>query len=390
MPIGSTEPVTMISTLAQLRTMTTSGNYILTNDIDASPTATTRFVPIGFTRDPFHGTFDGNNFTIDKLTISDSGENTGMFSWAADAVFKNIRLTNVNVTGARNTGALAGHVRNVNLTNSFVTGTVTGTRTGDSRLGMVFGSAEDFVRISRCYATGTVKGWGQFVGGFLGYVYALGEHDPNNDFRLDMQEIFTNVTVNPNIPASGAVYAGGLVGYLAGGSIQNVSTVGPVTGRTAAGGVLGYVVNDDPLSAKSILRGAISRGIVTDAATPQRAGTIGMSTGTFSWCGSFWDNNTDTGVPNPNMPEPTCQTGKSSNELKAPHPAPNKLLTPYIYGLFVDQALVDAGMPACKLKSGSDGDWGFGTCGTTQIWALNSSTEYITLTRIPNPSVQPK
>jgi hypothetical protein len=50
----------------------------------------------------------------------------------------------------------------------------------------------------------------------------------------------------------------------------------------------------------------------------------------------------------------------------------------------------EGGFDQCKLGSGSDTDWGFGTCGTVQLWALNSSTEYITLTRIPNPSVQPK
>jgi hypothetical protein len=36
------------------------------------------------------------------------------------------------------------------------------------------------------------------------------------------------------------------------------------------------------------------------------------------------------------------------------------------------------------------GGWGFGTCGQTPKWAANSSSEYSTLLRIPNPSVQPK
>lgn len=224
-------------------------------------------------------------------------------------------MTNVNVTGGGSTGALAGFVRNVDLKNSYV--------------------------------TGTVKGWGKNVGG--------------------------------------------LIGYLVGGDIQNVSVVGSVTGRHAAGGLLGHVVNNEANSKPSILRGAISRAIVTDAAAPNRAGTIGTSTGTFAWFQSFWDNQADGGTPNPGMPEPWCQTGKSSNQLKAPTLTAPKLLNPYFFGSLVTQAMVNSGdMPACALGSGTDGDRGFGTCGITQVWAANSSTEYNTLTRIPNPGVQPK
>jgi hypothetical protein len=389
-PIGSTAKVTWIRTLADLRAMKTTGNYKLNNNIDASATANAPFVPIGFTQEPFQGTFDCSTFTIDKLTIKGTGNYTGLFAWAVNSDFKNVRLTNVNVEGSAYVGGLAGYVRNVDLTNSYVTGTVNGLYDIDAQLGMVFGGTGDFVRVSRCYATGTVKGKGKYVGGFIGKAYATGTQSAVDEFRLDIDEVFTNVTVNPTMPASGAVYAGGLIGHLDGGLIFNINTVGNVTGRTAAGGVLGYVVNNNPNGLQSVVRGVISRGIVTDAATPNRAGTIGMSTGVFAWCSSYWDNNTDGGIVNPNMPEPNCQTGKPSNELKASHPNPDKLLVPYIFGLYVDQSLVDAGAEPCKLKSGSDGDWGFGTCGSTRIWALNSSTEYNTLVRIPNPGVQPK
>jgi len=391
-PIGSTQPVVMCSTLTQLRNMTTTGNYKLSKNIDASPTANAPFVPIGFIRDPFQGTFDGNNFTINNLKIVGTGEYTGMFSWAVNAKFQNIRLTNVNVTGGHHVGGLAGYVRNVDLTYSYVTGTVTGNLQGDSRLGMVFGRASDFVRVSRCYATGTVNGWGQYVGGFVGLIDAYGIPDPNDEFRATFQEVFTNVTVNPSMPAGGAaVYAGGLAGFTTGGWFENVHTVGAVTGRFAAGGILGYVVNDDANSLPSVLSGAMSRGVVTDASAAGRAGTIGNSNGTFGKCRSFWDTTTDTGIPNPNMPETECQTGMSSADLKNAHPDPNKVIWPYNFGQVVTQAMINQGLYGqCKLGSGSDGDWGFGTCGSTQIWAMNSSTEYNTLTRIPNPSVQPK
>lgn len=392
-PIGSTEGVTYIRTLADLRAMRTTGNYKLANNIDASATVNAPFVPVGFPKDPFHGTFDGGIYVIDKLTINGTGENTGMFSWAADADLKNIHLTNVNVTGGRNTGAIAGYVRNVDLKDSYVTGTVTGNVNNDSRLGLAFGYAADFVRIARCYATGTVKGWGKYVGGFIGYAVAYGIQDPNDEFRVMIQEVFVNVTVNPTMPSgTGSVYAGGLIGYLTGGWIEDVNAVVNVTGRGAAGGILGYVVNDDPNSLQTFIRPAISRGIVTDAATPQRAGTIGMAHGQMGECQTFWDKDTDTGAPNPSFPAPICQVGISSADLKAAHPDPNKWLKPYIIGTFVDQQfLIDhPGTPTCKLGSGSDDDWGFGTCGEAVKWNANSASEYNTLARIPNPSVQPK
>lgn len=391
-PIGSTEGITYIRTLADLRAMRTRGNYKLANNIDASATSTTPFVPVGYVKDPFQGTFDGGIYVIDKLNIKGTGGNTGMFSWAVNAKFKNIHLTNVTVTGGANSGAIAGHVQNVDLTDSYVTGTVTGSVQGGSKLGLAFGSAYSFVRIARCYATGTVNGWGNSVGGFIGSVDALGIHDANDEFRVMIQEVFVNVTVNPSMPSgTSSVYAGGLVGYVKGGWIENINAVVNVTGRNAAGGVLGYVVNDDPNSKQTYIRPAISRGIVTDAATPQRAGTIGMSQGPMGECATIWDKDTDTGVPNPNFPPPLCQVGIGSVELKAAHGDPNKMYKPYIIGSYVDQAFMDKyGAEPCKLGSGSDDDWGFGTCGNPWNWNVNAVGEYITLRNIPNPGVQPK
>ena len=243
------------------------------------------------------------------------------------------------------------------------------------------------------YATGTVNGWGKYVGGFIGYANAIGIQDPNDEFRLKINEVYVGVTIDPTMPSgTGAVYAGGLIGHLTGGFIENVNAVVTVTGRTAAGGILGYVVNDDPNSLPTYIRPAISRGVVTDKATPQRAGTIGMAQGPIAECATIWDKDTDTGVPNPNFPPPLCQVGISSPELKEARSTPDRWYKPYIIGTFVDQQfMIDhPDTEPCKLGSGSDDDWGFGTCNDPVVWLANSSTEYITLARIPNPGIQPK
>jgi hypothetical protein len=191
------------------------------------------------------------------------------------------------------------------------------------------------------------------------------------------------------------VAAGGLVGTLIGGSINNVHAAGSVKGRLAAGGLIGNIINDAPNSIGSYIRGGLSRGVVTDVANQNRTGAIGMMSGSLIWTGgTYYDTDTDGGIPNPNISDPACQHGLTSAQLKAPHGDPNKLLWPYIYGMLITQPDIDNDeefdFEQCELASGSDGDWEFGTCGNPPLWALNTDGEYNTLLRIPNPGVQPK
>jgi hypothetical protein len=383
--LGSTESLQMISTLAQLRAMTLTGNYRLANNIDASPTggAGQQFVPIGSPFNPFRGTFDGNNKTINNLRIDTGGGwYVGLFSGVDSAIIKNVGLTNVNVSGGGFTGAIAGMISNSQVTFSYVTGTVTGT---SQATGMAIGQIGSSVTVNRCYATGTVTGSTTTIGGFVGEISAWG----GETGRSTVTEVFTNVNVNPSLAGSGNILAGGLAGQVKNGWIESINTVGNVLGRGYAGGVIGEVINDDPNYGGTVFDYCISRGIVTVSGTPNRAGTLGHFTGSFLHCQSYWNTTTDGGSPPSDSL--VCQIGVDANTLKAPHPSPNKLISPYIQGQLVTQQLIDEqGLDQCKLGSGSDTDWGFGTCGTVQLWALNSSTEYITLTRIPNPGVQPK
>jgi hypothetical protein len=46
--------------------------------------------------------------------------------------------------------------------------------------------------------------------------------------------------------------------------------------------------------------------------------------------------------------------------------------------------------PQCRLGSGTETDYGFDTCGNNPVvWGLNSSSQHISLLRIPNPGIQP-
>ena len=378
---------TTITTLAGLRAMSPTGHYVLGKDIDASSTSSSPFTPIG----TFTGSFDGGGFAINNLHIVGT-KYTGLFSQTDGATLNRIHLNNVSVSGSSIVGAIVGAMWNTtHLTNSYVTGTVTGTSTA-ADVGMAVGFAGgSHGVIQRCYATGTVNGSGWSVGGFVGKVGSDGPITLNDDPRIGIYEIFTNVNVNPATPAGTEVDAGGLVGTLIGADIRSINVVGPVRGQYAAGGIIGAAYNDG--ASASTIRFMIYRGNVIDmGAGTNRAGVIGFQEGTFERCDqAFWSSNADPGTPAPSV-DGGCQMGMTDAVLEAPHPNPNRLLWPYVVGQVVTQDMINTiGFDQCKLASGSDTDWGFGGCSYTPLeWDLNSSTQHITLHNIPNPTVQPR
>lgn len=106
-----------------------SGDYVVTANFSCADTVNWNsgagFIPIGSFTDRFTGTFDGQNHTIDGLFIDRTNagwpgrNNVGLFSVIDEgATVTNLNLTNVNISGDDDIGALAGglvgHVENVN------------------------------------------------------------------------------------------------------------------------------------------------------------------------------------------------------------------------------------------------------------------------------------
>src|SRR6185369_15063658 len=143
----ATTPVD-ISTLAQLRSMSLTGNYRLIKDITMTANDA-GFTPIGGPFDYFSGTFDGNGFSIINFrTVNYSGNSgyyRGLFGITNGAILRKIHLTNVNVAGEAQTGAIVGSMINTLLTDSYVSGgTVSGptsTFSSGYGLGMAVGVA---------------------------------------------------------------------------------------------------------------------------------------------------------------------------------------------------------------------------------------------------------
>ncbi len=240
----------VITNVVQLQMMALDldANYTLANDIDASGTAGWNggagFNPIGedYGTDFFSGTLDGNNKTITGLTINRPAENyVGLFGAITNSTIQDLGLVNVAVTGSSAVGALAGHNTSSVVSNTYSTGTVTGSSEGsESAAGGLIG--KNYGTLTATYSTATVSG-NRMVGGLVGEggsgayygrsiiqdSYATGAvTGANNEvggLSGTLGTAYDGVAEINNSYATGLVissgYEGGLVGTRYGGTITN-------------------------------------------------------------------------------------------------------------------------------------------------------------------------
>lgn len=219
-------------------------NYKLMNDLDM----TSSNIIIGEMKAPFTGVFDGNNHTIDGLTINKTTNYNGLFTYIKNATIKNLNLTNVNITGASYTGSLVGQ-------------------------------AEGRNNITNIDVTGTINTTGAYVGGLIGY----------NTNTTEDEEIISNITTNVTITGNTAsTHVGGLIGYnhlnsIGTITIDEIETNTPITGKQYLGGLIGY--NYNQLAGTINISNISTTGDVTGTG-PQNGGLIGinhnLSTGTVN------------------------------------------------------------------------------------------------------------
>ncbi|WP_419766973.1 beta strand repeat-containing protein [Arcobacter sp.] len=203
----------IINNINQLQwiTQALNGRYELGSNIDASDTTTWNsgagFKQIGdnstYNIDTrFTGVFDGKGYIIDGLYINRGGENyVGLFGITINAAtISNVGLTNVDITGKYGVGGLVGWNESSTITNSYVTGKVS----GDTFVGGLVGVHESST-ITNSYATGAVSG--NFnVGGLVG-------GDNNTNSSITNSYATGKVSGNNNV--------GGLVGDYESSTITN-------------------------------------------------------------------------------------------------------------------------------------------------------------------------
>ena len=163
-----------ISTIAQLQLIGNDpgypldGDYVLTQDIDASDTVNWNggagFEPIGTTLDaPFSGTFDGQFYLIDGITINrPSTDVVGVFKGISGTV-TNLAI-NGSVIGKNNTAIISGGLTGT-INKCFSTGIASGIQYVSGLVSCGNGT------ISDSYSTASVSG-DRYVSGFVSMVYS--------------------------------------------------------------------------------------------------------------------------------------------------------------------------------------------------------------------------
>ena len=246
--------------------------------------------PTGDSSNPFTGNFEGNDFTIENVSMSGATANDfGFFGRTSSAVIRNLNLE-VFISGnsRTNIGGLIGHalsttIDNVHLTGSvsqgnasvggivgrYSTGSLRNSSTdmdvsGTSAVGGLVGFANNPL-IQDSFARGDVKGIGNDIGGLIGIggrfggasvsnVYAQGNVSGsynvgglvgNSNFDTHFHDCFATGDVTATT-ITGNSNAGGLIGQMADASsnqrVTNCYALGDVHGEMDnVGGFVGYV-----------------------------------------------------------------------------------------------------------------------------------------------------
>ena len=246
---------------------TNSSVYRLSNDIDASSSATENsglgFSPIGSVNMPFTGTLHGAGHIITNLTIKLSADTIGLFGYTSSAIIDSLSVIDAYIVGNNCVGEIVGSMKNGTMSNCSSSGSVIGICAG----GIVGYNSGSVARcyssgkvqsgggavgynngtIADCYATGNVSGSGIYVGGFGGYnagtidsCYSTGSVSNGTYVGGVLGYNTGTVTNSYSIGSiSGDYYVGGVAGLNYSGTINNCYATGNVSGDSYVGGVVG-------------------------------------------------------------------------------------------------------------------------------------------------------
>ena len=242
---------------------TTAGEYYkLTNDIvlnkihdfnDWNKNAPeNEWIPggavVNYTPKGFAGYFDGNNYDIFGLYISNDNQYNGLFGYVYNGQIKNLGIKYAYVKGGNNSAILAGYARASSSAVYF-----SGCKLehiyleGKNNVGAVVGYPESYNKklfIDKCSVSGEVSG-NNYVGGIAGLAVAYGVKYNNDDnYAISITNCINNGIV------SGRNGIGGIVGS----SKDFVSAVGK-SGNIAL--LIENCVNNGEIFAKTEHIGAI-------------------------------------------------------------------------------------------------------------------------------------
>ena len=245
---ANTSNYTQISSASQLASMSLSGNYILTKDIEISDTTWT---PIGLEETaPFTGNLDGNGHTITftathNYTVTADSVYFGMFNYISNATISNLTVNWVSLTYTANApknhvnihmGGIVAYATSSTIKNCTSKGAITvipmcvDPGDGDvasSTCGGLVGNLEESSSIENCVNEATISEEGNGTGNFGGNGGIVGDIDSTS---------VVNMCVN-----KGEV-KGGIAGHSY-GVIKNCYNEGYVREGICTEGASGIITN---------------------------------------------------------------------------------------------------------------------------------------------------
>lgn len=217
--------------------------YILTDDINLNGDKGYLWTPIGTVKtewhptnpniqpsNPFMGVFEGNDHVVSLMYANDK-DVLGLFGCTVDAIVRNVRITESNLTLGDYVGMVVGLSVNTNIINCTAGGVI---QANGNKVGGIVGHfvAEDIgndtVFVKDCFSDSEINYGDMYLGGIVGYTTmnngnVVIEHCVNQGDIGSMTNSFS---------------AGGMVGQ---GSyiIRNCHNYGKVFAQTTAGGMVG-------------------------------------------------------------------------------------------------------------------------------------------------------
>ncbi len=220
--------------------------------------------PVGSSESPFTARFEGKGFEIRNLYINRlSIFGVGLFGYiGSGATLNQVALSSVMVKGPSYTGGLVGYQgTNSSISNSYVTGIVTGSTSTGGLVGVQNGS------INNSYVKAFVTSDSYNTGGLVG----VQNGSINNSYAIG--------TV-----ANESSNAGGLVGSQ-NGSISNSYATGSVTGVNQIGGLVGYQATNSSISnsyASVVVTGTQGTGGLVGYQSPSSSIDSSFATGSVT------------------------------------------------------------------------------------------------------------
>ncbi|MBQ8836658.1 MAG: hypothetical protein IJ002_04020 [Clostridia bacterium] len=246
-----------ISTVAELQSFAASVNsgntyegklVVLANDIDLMDDEgnVADMSPIGTKDTPFKGTFDGQEYTISNLTISDgNADYVGLFGFiSSPAVVKNVTVENPYLIGRSNVGGIVGCAYTGKVDNCHVTGEID--IKGYYKVGGITGYG--YAAISGCSVIGA-EDWDY---NYIGAEYSAADYEGDN--------------------------VGGIVGMHGEGSIaiKNCSVANvSIEGTRKVGGIVGSAFQNNIITGCSVSNVTVATNATADYATAN-AGSMGI------------------------------------------------------------------------------------------------------------------